>query len=270
MSSPSEAALPSRRIARRDYRWPVLIVLIAAIVGLGYAFSLMPGRGVVGSTAKQSEPFGSLAAAPRPASVQRTAESEEEDGGSDHHAAPTRQALDEAQRLIEGGRYEEALSSLNVVRPLVQRDARAYLLVGRALEGQRDYQTARDFYGAAIDRDPFLAEAYWGVATTSEALGELEAALGAMRSYLHTEPDKDPHRLRVAQARSAIWEWEAQLGRGPWGPTRGIPPGFTAEDIKRDGRGVAIRMPVPGSEQPDGRLLAEIRHADKKEIFQRP
>jgi hypothetical protein len=143
-------------------------------------------------------------------------------------------------------------------------------LLGEALEGRRDYAVARDFYVAAIDRDHYLSDAYWGVATSSEQLGELDSAIGAMRSYLHTERDPDPQRLRINQARSAIWEWESKLGRGPWGPTRGIPPGFSADEVKRDGRGVGVKMQLPETLQADGTWKNEIKHADKIKIYPRP
>jgi tetratricopeptide (TPR) repeat protein len=142
-------------------------------------------------------------------------------------------------------------------------------VLGRALEGKGDYATARDFYNAAIDRDPALSDAYWGFATTSEKLNDLPSALGAMRSYLHTEPDADPYRRRIAQARSAIWEWESKLGRGAWGKTKGLPPGFTEAELRRDGRGVGVKIPIEGTENAAGVSRYEIKSADKIQIYPR-
>jgi tetratricopeptide (TPR) repeat protein len=255
------APIPRSAARRHDHRLIVAASVTAAVVLGGALIAALPGRGV---PAEVSEPFVALTAAPsRPPP------------GVPEAAAPVRdplaqRALDRAAELIERQRYAQAIDVLNHAQPLLKDKPQAYLLIGRALEGQGDAATARDFYLAAVDRDPYLYEGYWGVATTSESLGELDAALGAMRSYLHTEPDKHPDRLRVAQARSAIWEWEAKLGRGPWGPTQGIPPGYTADEIRRDGRGVGIKMPIPGTEGPDGNPLAEMKHADKQVIFPRP
>lgn len=255
--------MPTPASRKRDLRLPVTLGLIGAVLLVGYLIKIMPGRGVEAGT---ESGFGALTAI-------RTAERERQETREDTAPAlppRARKALDDARAALEQGHFDQAIATLNDARTLLRESAQAYLTIGRALEGKKDFTTARDFYMTALERDRYLADAYWGVATTSEALGDLQAALGAMRSYLHTEPDKDPERLKIAQARSALWEWEARLGRGPWGPTKGIPPGFTADEIKRDGRGVAIRVPVEGSEQSDGRMLAELRHADKQKIFSRP
>lgn len=248
---------------KRDLRLPVTVALVGAVVLAGYVISVLPGRGVEAGT---KSAFASLL--PQDGNAGRNHTAEEE--AAEKLPPRARKALDQARGQIEQGQFDEAITTLNTSRTMLKDSAQAYFMIGQALEGKKDFGTARDFYLAALDRDRSMPDAYWGVATTSEALDDLEAALGAMRSYLHAEPDKDPERLRIAQARSAIWEWESKLGRGPWGPTKGIPPGYAAEDIKRDGRGVAIRVPVPGTEQADGRLLAEIRHADKQKIFSRP
>lgn len=258
---------PKSSRKRRDHRGKAALAVAAGILVGGYLLSLLPGRAIRGNI---DAPFSLLEQhRPRPSPAQEEKAPEQPDKQA-HLPPPARHALKIAEGQIEAKHFNEAIATLNRQRPALKQEPQALLLLARALEGNRDFATARDFYTAALDRDPLLANAYWGVATTSEALGDLEAAMGAMRSYLHVEPDKHPDRLQIAQARSALWEWEARLGRGPWGPTKGIPPGFTADDIKRDGRGVAVRMQVPGTEQPDGSLLAEIKHADQQIIFPRP
>lgn len=251
----------------RDLRWPVATASVVIVAVMGYLISVLPGRSV---DTDATSPFAALAAIQAKLGIGETRPEAAPDAQATALPPRARKALDEAGKQLEQKQFDRAIATLNAARTDLKDAARAYEMIGRALEGKQDFATARDFFTAAIDRDPVLSDAYWGVATSSEALGDLEAAIGAMRSYLHTEPDKDPERLRIAQARSALWEWEARLGRGPWGPTKGIPPGFTAEDIRRDGRGVAVRMQVPGTEQADGRLRAEIKHADKKQIFSRP
>jgi tetratricopeptide (TPR) repeat protein len=183
-----------------------------------------------------------------------------------------RQARDlmrQAAAEIKKRQYDKAIIALTEKQPLLKNYPEAYLLMARALEGKRDYDTARDFYNAAANRDPYMADAYWGFATTSEKLSDLEGAIGGMRSFLHTEGGRDPYRLRVAQARSALWEWESQLGRGPWGPTKGVPPGFTTEEISRDGRGVGIKMQVAGSENAAKETRAEMKHQEKHKVYPR-
>ena len=181
-----------------------------------------------------------------------------------------RDTLKSAARLIKQRQPDAAIATLNDARELVKPYAESYLLIGRALEAKRDFDTARDFYNAALNRNPYLADAHWGFATSSEALSDIESALAGMRSYLHTEPDAAPDRLRINQARAAIWEWETQLGRGAWGPTKGIPPGFSAAELKRDGRGVGVKMPLDHTKDEKGLTRYEIKSADKIKIYPRP
>jgi tetratricopeptide (TPR) repeat protein len=265
--------------SRGDSRWRVVLALSGLVALAGWGLSLLPARGVQGRDA-------SPITAPLPGKVPGLAELQESSAETrkgmsealpldirvdpkEPNAQKIRATLKSADAQLKSQRYDAAIATLNAEQPLLKNQPEAYWLIARALEGKRDLQTARDFYNAALDRDPSFASAYWGYATTSEALGDLPSALGAMRSYLHTEPDADPNRLRIAQARSAIWEWEAKLGRGPWGPTKGIPPGFTESELKRDGRGVGIKMPVPGTEQPDGTLRSEVKSQSKFKIFPR-
>jgi tetratricopeptide (TPR) repeat protein len=257
---------------RRDYRPLALGAVFGGIVLLGLVVSLLTGQ----TPSASSEPaagtkslLSDLKSAPANGSSQR-AEVEPpvpQIDPKDPQGDVVKQILKEAGAQIKSRRYDEAIRTLHEARPLVQKHAESYLLLASALEGKKDYATARDFFEAAIDRNPYLSEAYWGYATTSESLGDLTAALGAMRNYLHTEPNLDPKRLKVAQARSAIWEWESQLERGPWGPTKGIPPGFTREELKRDGRGVGVKMPILGTEKADGSVKYEIKHQDKFKLF---
>lgn len=274
-----DISAPARpRGAKRDYRIAALALTIAGIAVLGYLVSLMPGRGVVASATKTAPRQSDFSTLPPSSPETRRAAAEQEveldDGPANAHAptsdpktAQTNRILKEANAKIKARRYEEAITYLHAEQARIQHDPRSYVSMARALEGRGDYATARDFYAAAINKDPYFANAYFGLATASEAMGDLEAAIGGMRNYLHVQGNPDPARLKVAQARSAIWEWESQLGRGAWGPTKGIPPGFTAEELKRDGRGVGIKMPIPGTAKPDGSVRYEIKHQDKFQIF---
>lgn len=273
----SSSAAPAR--PRRDLRIATLLALCAAVALLGYVFSLMPGRGV--STDAPKTPakeaaggagFSSLAASSADVRQEMlnslSLELAPDAKNADWDQA--RQILKQAEGMLKQRQVEKAIATLNESVELLRKYPETYLLLGRALEAKKDYATARDFYNAAIDRDPYMADAYWGFATASEGLNDLEAALGAMRNYLHMEPNRDPGRLRIAQARSALWEWEAKLARGPWGETKGIPPGFTADEVKRDGKGVGTKIPIPGTEGPDGAMKSEIKSGKKIELFRKP
>lgn len=260
---------------RRDFRLRALVLLVLAVGVLGWLTTWVPSRGVLAVVEKKGKAIdGGFSALQLPSPESRRELGEEitiepKIDRNDPQSAVAREQLNLAKGEIKARQYDKAISRLTAAHAAVQSYPEAYLLIGKALEGKKDYKTARDFYVAAIDRNPWLADAHWGVATSSEALGDLPAALGGMRSYLHTEPDPDPYRLKIGQARSAIWEWESQLGRYDWGPTKGIPPGFSREELKRDGKGVAIKIPRQETLQPDGSMKYDIRHADKVKIFPR-
>lgn len=275
-----EATVPSVLATgkrRRDYRMPTVLSLVAAVAALGYGVSVLPGRGVQGSAPPSGAAVPAAHAPMGFAGLSESAAARQDVAASalvelpvdptDQDAPQAQKILKEAGKQIKGMQYGEAITTMHNMHALMQKYPESYLLLGRALEGKKDYATARDFYKAAIDRDPYLAEAYWGFGTASEALGDMPSALGAMRSFLHTKPATDKNRLKIAQARSAIWEWESKLGRGPWGPTKGVPPGLKPEDIKRDGKGAGTMMPLPNTERTDGSMQYEIKAGKKLEKF---
>ena len=88
----------------------------------------------------------------------------------------------------------------------------AYVNMGFAYLGLEEYQTAAVAFSKAIDLRPNQVNAYYGLAEAFEGMQDYEGALGAMRSYIHLSPPNDPF---IPKARSAIWEWEAKLGRKP-------------------------------------------------------
>lgn len=269
----------------RDYRRGAILAVPFSIALLATVVSLMPGRGVeTGSPHADTSQFPSIAPhGPIGFSAEETQESapgadsrlsvDPEKDPAGHLSEVRRVTVDAliglARDLLTKGQPDEAAESLVKAMYLGPRNAEAFHLMGDVMMQRRRFSEARDYYESAIDRDPLRAEAYFGHATASEAMGDLESALGGMRSYLHVVSDKDPFRRKVAQARSAIWEWESKLGRGPWGPTRGIPPGFTEAELQRDGKGVGVKMPISGTEDKDGVKKYEIKHADKIEMFKK-
>lgn len=245
---------------RKDFRLWALTGLLMAILLIGVLVQWLPGRGIEVSTRVPAQPVKlNLSALREDVKMSQSARSEAIPMLPPVQADELRQALMRASAQIEARKFDEAIRTLNQARPLAGDSAKAYHLLGRALLGRNDYTSARDFIERAIDLDPTLAEAYFDHARASEGLGDIPSALGGMRSFLHLVENADPYRLPVAQARSAIWEWESQLGRGPWGPTKGIPPGFTAEQIKRDGKGVGTMMQKPETLRPDGTMDYEIK-----------
>lgn len=266
--------VPARR--RRDRR---LVVIVAGVTGMmvaGYLISLVPGRGVDAvavsrqKAAARVQGFADLQAS-------STATTPERAAPADRNLAPAapgqpdgefKQRSAEADAALKAGQFMKALAAAQRMRELKPDLPDSYVKAGFAFNGMGRFKEAFAPLSQAIDLDPMQADAYFGMAVVQEGLGNLEGALGGMRTFLHVTQDADPARLQVAQARAAIWEWESKLGRGPWGATRGVPPGFTEEELRRDGRGVGVKMPV-GQPDESGATLSEVKSGEKFKIFSR-
>ncbi|MFQ5470108.1 MAG: tetratricopeptide repeat protein [Gammaproteobacteria bacterium] len=120
--------------------------------------------------------------------------------------------FEQAVVMLHAKEYEHAITALHRVIELSPRMPEAYVNMGYALLGLERYQAARDFFITAADIQPYQGNAYWGLAVSQEKLGDLEAALGAMRTFIHLTPPESPF---LKKARSALWEWEETLARGP-------------------------------------------------------
>lgn len=266
---------------RRDRRPLVLAGGLLAILIVGAAVALLPGRAVVGNA-----PDASASGAPAPTlfplpdlernvavteqvpKVEAMIDPRLDPKGHERQAREIElgQRLAAADEAMDRGRFDQALAEARRAQALLPDSAKAEVRIGFALNGLGRYQEAFAHLSRAIDLDPTEAPAYFGMAVTQEGFGNLEGAVGAMRAFLHLTPDPDSGRLVIAQARAAIWEWESKLGRGPWGPTRGVPPGLTEAEIRRDGQGVGVKMPK-GESQADGSTPYEIRSAEKTPLF---
>lgn len=276
---------PGIRPRRRDRRGAIIAGGMATIALAGFLISLAPSRGVDGAA---SPPAAKAARHPapgfpavgeqsgaKPSSEKELAYQAPIDPRTDPaghvrqaRAMEVRQRLQQARQALKANRMDDAINAAARALQLDPDNVDALTQLGVGLAGTGRFREAYAYLMKAIDLDPAHADAYFGMAVVQEGLGNLEGALGGMRSFLHTTRDPDPNRLEIAQARSAIWEWEAKLGRGPWGPTRGIPPGFKEEDLKRDGRGVAVKMqkgPLVDGAHPE----YEIKSGDKQKIFPR-
>lgn len=270
---------PVRPKWRNDTRLRWISTGVLLIAAMGYVVSQLPGRGVDADALRRE-----LAMPPSVQADNQSAERKpevarpyeylidprEDPAGHERQARANLvgENLRQARAMLDAKSYDEAIRALNRVMLLQPDNAEAHTRMGLALIGRQQYPQAHAFLMHAIDLDPYQADAYFGIAIVQEAAGNLEGAIGGMRNFLHVTEDPDPGRLQVAQARSAIWEWEARLGRGAWGPTRGIPPGFTEAELKRDGRGVGIKIPKdkPASAKS---LPYVIESAEPKQIFKR-
>jgi tetratricopeptide (TPR) repeat protein len=71
-------------------------------------------------------------------------------------------------------------------------------------------EPASRHFQRALELNSYQINAYYGLAICFEAMEELEAAMGAMRSFIHLADENDPF---IRKARSALWEWESRTDR---------------------------------------------------------
>ena len=119
------------------------------------------------------------------------------------------QLFTEAVRHMQHGEYERAISlwhSALLINPSIPE---VKVNMGFSLYEMGRFTAARDFFISAMGQDAFQANAYYGLAITSEKMGDLKGAMGAMRSYIHLAANNEDERF-VRKARAAIWEWESQ------------------------------------------------------------
>ena len=122
------------------------------------------------------------------------------------------QQFKKAAEQLNGREYDAALKTLHRVLELAPNMPEAHTNMGYTLLGMQRYEIAKNYFESAIDLNSYQGNAYWGLAVAYEKLDDLPAAMGAMRSYIHLAAPGDPY---VRRARSALWEWQTTLVRGP-------------------------------------------------------
>jgi Flp pilus assembly protein TadD len=132
------------------------------------------------------------------------------------HEADVALAFRQGVAMLHARRYEHAVTAFHRVLKFAPDLPEAHANMGFALVGLGRHAEAKSFFEGAIDLRPRQDNAYYGLALAAEGLGDLEAARGAMRTYVHLAPPDDPYRRR---AQSALWEW----GDAPRSAAR--PPG---------------------------------------------
>ena len=110
--------------------------------------------------------------------------------------------------LMQQGQYQQASRALEMVTQLSPRLPEGYVNLGFALYELQDTQAALEAFEYAAKLNPYQSNAYYGAALSYEQLGDLEAAMGNMRSFIHLS---QPDNRFLARARAALWEWEQRL-----------------------------------------------------------
>ena len=191
---------------RTDRRWAALAITVVLVVAGGAAIhggSPVPDRRADALPDARTGAPGHVRAAQR---------------------AEVQSRFDQAVLMLHAGQHEHALTALHRVLELAPQMPEAHANMGFALMGLQRAAAARDFFASAIALNAMQANAYYGLAMASDALGDRPAAVGAMRSYLHLARNEDERHLR--KARAALWEWESTSGSSK--PQPGSRPGVEA------------------------------------------
>ncbi len=120
------------------------------------------------------------------------------------HAGEIDLAFRQGVAMLRARQHEHAMAAFHRVLRFAPTMPEAHANMGFALAGLGRHREAKAFFEGAIDLRPAQLNAYYGLAVAAEALGDLQTARGAMRTYAHLAPADDPFRRR---AESAIWEW---------------------------------------------------------------
>jgi Flp pilus assembly protein TadD len=185
-------AAPARR--RRDVRPAAIAATLVCVLAGGALLAFDDQLGWPASNAR-----GTLQAALDPAA----------------HAAQRRDAefdqrFAQAVVMLHARQYEHAVTALHRLLELRPDVPEVHVNMGYALLGMDQPGAARDFFEGATALRSNQVNAYYGLAVALERLGDMEGALGAMRTFVHLTPPDDPY---IAKARSAIAEWESRRRR---------------------------------------------------------
>ena len=126
----------------------------------------------------------------------------------------------EAVAQMRQGNYRQALDGWHRALLLAPEIPEIKVNMGFTLYELGEYATARDAFISAMEQNAYQSNAYYGLAIASEKMGDLEGALGAMRSYIHLAAGGEDDRY-IRRARSALWEWEALLAERAAGTRAG-------------------------------------------------
>ncbi len=240
-------AARNKPAAKQDFEALITILSVSAVLAIAALITTLPemGDSVTPRTVVKgySIPAGLREPAPQPAAPALRQNPHEAPpsiaGATDNQpAAPRKEPMTEFERrvterfqqavaMLHAKQYDYAIMALDSVLEMSPDMPEAYVNMGYAFIGLEEYGPATKAFERAIDLRLNQYNAFYGLAEALEGLGEYEAALGAMRSYIHLAPPNDPY---ITKARAAVWEWEAQLGRVPG--VQEAPEGVRPDSIK--------------------------------------
>lgn len=177
---------------RRSASLFLLLGVVAWLGGCGKGGSQVAGESVAGSAQGVSATASAVPAA--------------EVGGakSTAHANEVDVRFKQAAAMLHIRQYRYAATALHRVLELSPNMPEAHVNMGYAMLGMERYAEAAASFNKAIRLKSSQANAYYGLALASYKIGDLEAAIGALNSFIRLSPPGDPY---VNKARSALAEW---------------------------------------------------------------
>ena len=175
-----------------DIRWRSVVATLVAVLATGILVQQLPGMrenpAYTDATTREVSP----------GQWQLNTTANTRDNEVDLH-------FQQAALMLHAHQYEYAIAALQKTLELAPGMPEAYVNMGYALLGLEKHEAAGQYFSTAIDLRPAQANAYWGLAVSLEQSGDYDAAIGAMRTYIHLSEPADPF---LKKARAAVWEWD--------------------------------------------------------------
>lgn len=161
--------------------------------------------------------------------------------GEDGPAAPAQQAdkvtdpifkklFEDGVGFMREGRVHEAIVVFEAARKRQPNVPEVPANMGFAHLAAKNYPAAQREFERALEVSPRQINAYYGLAMAAEPQGDVELALGAIRTFLHFEPEGSPFWRKAA---AAEWEWQEALRVKRGGDPIAIPPGSVGATDKK-------------------------------------
>jgi Tfp pilus assembly protein PilF len=190
----------SEIVKRQDRRWISIVSVIALVLILGAMIQYYPA---------QSQ--GGLNLSSQVQSLLLTGQLERGTGIPDKTTPDETPELDRKfQAAIQQMReqdYQSAFLSWHEIIRIQPALVEAHVNLAYTAFALEDFEASKAIFQVALDLNPQQLNAYYGLAMVYEQMGEMELALGAMRTYSHLTPTADPFKRK---ADAAIWEWSAE------------------------------------------------------------
>jgi len=203
----------SKKGKRKDRRGLAIAFVVLGIIGGGLLVERWATVGDYAKPTNEVKPAEKAAVAPK---AKETADSPvppvKMDSFARHFLA--------AANLLQAKKYAESIEVLEAARKMRPHVPELFVNLGYAHFGLEQYENSVEDFNKALSMKPSLVNAYYGLAESLEKLGDLEGALGAMRTYLHLGAEEDPFRRK---AMAAAWEWQEMLNRKRQGKNPELP-----------------------------------------------